>query len=60
MLVTVLFFIRRRRDRQRLARLRATEPPDAPAFWLEDPDDPRVDDVPVEEETPPDPAAPGA
>lgn len=33
----VLFAIRRRRDRARLARLRATEPPDDPAFWLDDP-----------------------
>ncbi|MFW6331465.1 MAG: peptidase MA family metallohydrolase, partial [Gemmatimonadota bacterium] len=28
-----LFIIRRRRDRARLARLRATEPPDEPAYW---------------------------
>lgn len=29
----VLFRIRRRRDRERMARLRATEPADAPAWW---------------------------
>ena len=32
-LLLVLMVIRRRRDRARLARLRATEPPDAPAYW---------------------------
>ncbi len=31
----VLVLIRRHRDRERLDRLRATEPPDAPAFWEE-------------------------
>ncbi|NJD09226.1 MAG: hypothetical protein FIB01_01900 [Gemmatimonadetes bacterium] len=35
--VLVLFSIRRRRDRQRLAALRAAELPDDPAFWLEPP-----------------------
>ncbi|HEY8470662.1 MAG TPA: hypothetical protein VIL18_13510 [Longimicrobiales bacterium] len=30
-----LFGLRRRRDRVRLAQLRATEPPDEPAYWLE-------------------------
>ena len=35
-MLVVLFIIRRRRDRVRLARLRATEPPDDPAYW-EDP-----------------------
>lgn len=34
--VLVLFVIRRRRDRARLARLKETEPPDEPAFWQED------------------------
>lgn len=34
----VLFVIRRRRDRRKLAQLRANEPPDAPAFWLEPPE----------------------
>lgn len=38
LLVLALFVIRRRRDRERLLRLRETEPPDSPAFWLgEDP-----------------------
>lgn len=32
-----LFVIRRRRDRRKLAALRAAEPPDAPAYWLEPP-----------------------
>lgn len=40
-LLIVLVFIRRRRDRARLAHLRATEPPDDPAFW-----DPPVDPPP--------------
>lgn len=39
LLVLVLFVVRRRRDRRRLARLRETEPPDVPAFWLEIPPD---------------------
>ncbi|CAN5781409.1 hypothetical protein BH23GEM9_BH23GEM9_28250 [soil metagenome] len=39
-LVLALFVIRRRRDRQRLARLRANEPPDLPAYWLDPPVDP--------------------
>jgi hypothetical protein len=39
----VLFAIRRRRDRRKLAVLRATEPPDAPAYWNED--ESAVDDV---------------
>lgn len=34
-LVLILFVIRRRRDRARLARLEAAEIPDEPAFWLE-------------------------
>lgn len=34
--VLLLFMIRRRRDRDRLARLKETEPPDEPAFWKED------------------------
>lgn len=32
----VLVLVRRRRDRERLAHLRATEPPDAPAFWKDE------------------------
>lgn len=35
LLVLVLFWIRRRRDRRKLALLQAAEPPDAPAYWLE-------------------------
>jgi len=33
--LTGLFLIRRRRDRERMERLRAEEPPDAPAWWVE-------------------------
>lgn len=33
-LLVVLFWIRRRRDRRKMAKLRATEPPDRPAFWM--------------------------
>ena len=40
-LLLVLLVIRRRRDRARLAQLRATEPPDAPAYW-----EPPYDDGP--------------
>jgi len=35
----VLVLVRRRRDRERLARLRETEPPDTPAYWLGVPPD---------------------
>lgn len=35
-LLVVLFAVRRRRDRERLAELRATEPPDEPAWWREE------------------------
>lgn len=34
---------RRRRDRERMARLRATEPADDPAYWREDPEPPAPD-----------------
>jgi hypothetical protein len=34
-ILLALFGLRRRRDRVRLAHLRATEPPDEPAYWLE-------------------------
>ncbi|HEX7090069.1 MAG TPA: hypothetical protein VF192_08025 [Longimicrobiales bacterium] len=34
-ILLALFGLRRRRDRARLAQLRATEPPDEPAYWLE-------------------------
>lgn len=33
--VLALYFVRRRKDRARLAQLKATEPPDQPAFWTE-------------------------
>ena len=33
LMLVVLFLIRRRRDRARLARLRAAEPPDDPDYW---------------------------
>lgn len=36
--VILLYLIRRRRDRAKLAYLRATEPPDEPAFWEIDPE----------------------
>lgn len=36
--VLALFIIRRRRDRHRMEELRATEPPDSPAYWLEQPE----------------------
>jgi hypothetical protein len=35
--VLILWMIRKRRDRQRLERLRATEPPDDPAYWMPEP-----------------------
>ncbi len=38
--VLVLVRIRRGYDRERLARLRATEPPEAPDYWVERPDEP--------------------
>ena len=37
-LVGALALIRRRRDRERMARLRASEPEDRPAWWLEEED----------------------
>lgn len=37
LLVLVLFIIRRRRDRRRMQQLRASEIPDAPAYWLDPP-----------------------
>jgi len=42
--LVALFSLRRRRDRIRLAQLRATEPPDEPAYWLGQAED----DAPVE------------
>lgn len=40
LLVVALFIIRRRRNRTRLDELRATEPPDLPAYWLDSPAEP--------------------
>jgi hypothetical protein len=40
LLVVALFIIRRKRDRRRLEELRATEPPDLPAYWLDPPAEP--------------------
>ncbi|MEK9502089.1 peptidase MA family metallohydrolase [Gaopeijia maritima] len=40
LVVVLLVRIRRSRDRERLARLRATEPPAAPAWWDGDADEP--------------------
>ncbi len=59
-----LVLLRRRRDRERLARLRATEPPDQPAWWLETGDEaPRAPPPPPErpdgEAGGPPPGAPG-
>jgi hypothetical protein len=39
-LVLVLFVQRRRRDRRRLETMRANELPDAPAYWLDPPEEP--------------------
>lgn len=40
-LLAVMVVVRRRRGRWRMARLRAAELPDDPAFWLDPPRDPR-------------------
>lgn len=40
LLVMLLFRIRRRRDREHLARLRAVEPPESPAYWMGESDIP--------------------
>jgi hypothetical protein len=53
-LVIVLFIVRRRRDRARLQRLRDTEPPDEPAYWVEPPPEA---EPPVETEGDDDPRA---
>lgn len=50
LLVLVLFFLRRQRDRTKMEQLRATEPPDEPAFWLENDD--RPPQPPVEPQRP--------
>ena len=36
--VFAMYFVRRRRDRAKLAHLKETEPPDEPAFWTVDPE----------------------
>lgn len=48
LLVLALFFLRKRRDRAKMEHLRATEPPDEPAFWMEDDDGPRFPETPRE------------
>jgi hypothetical protein len=53
-IVLVLFRVRRRRDRLRLGRLRETEPPDEPAYWLDPP--PPEDATSDENERDPPPA----
>ncbi|HUF51228.1 MAG TPA: hypothetical protein VMN60_10360 [Longimicrobiales bacterium] len=50
-----LIVVRRRRDRQRMTRLRETELPDAPAYWLEE--EPGDEDAPPPEDEPPAPRA---
>jgi hypothetical protein len=64
LVVVALFLIRRRRDRRKLARLRADELPDAPAFWVpghEEPPDAAADDaVPPERAPDPPPGVPPA
>ncbi|MCI0434309.1 MAG: hypothetical protein L0271_11835 [Gemmatimonadetes bacterium] len=50
LIALVLVFIRRRRDRRRLARLRANEIPDDPAYWMfPDAEGPAVDASPAHE-----------
>jgi hypothetical protein len=39
-LIVILVRVRRGRDRERLARLRATEPPAAPEYWADEADEP--------------------
>jgi hypothetical protein len=46
MFVLVLFVVRRRRDRRKLAALQETEPPDEPAYWAEPPPAPEPEDEP--------------
>ncbi len=57
--VLALFFLRRRRDRAKLERLRATEPPDEPAFWLQDDDTPAFPGTPGQGTPAPDERPPG-
>jgi hypothetical protein len=56
LLVLVLFLVRRRRDRTRLLRLRETEPPDHPSYWMDPPDPPAPSEAP---DPPEPPDAPG-
>ena len=44
-IVVALYVIRRRRNRARLARLRASEIPDRPAYWLGEETAPAEDDA---------------
>lgn len=44
--LAAMFFVRRRYRREQMARLRAEEPPDAPAFWSVSHGDPEVDGEP--------------
>lgn len=55
-LVLVLFVVRRRRNRRRLAELRDNELPDEPAYWIEEPmpDQPTSLDQPPSAEPDPD------
>jgi hypothetical protein len=47
--VFVLFLIRRRRDRRKLAQLVATEPPDLPAYWNEPAESPAEPPAPPDD-----------
>jgi hypothetical protein len=58
LLVLALFVIRRRRDRRNLERLRQTELPDEPAYWLAEPDEQR--DAAAADDEPPRGSAAGA
>lgn len=42
LLFLVLFAVRRRRDKERLVRLRETEPPDRPAYWSGEEEEPPI------------------
>ena len=58
-LLVVLVIVRKRRDRERLARLRASEPPDQPAWWVEPPQGSPAD-VTGPETPPPDSSSPAS
>lgn len=51
-LVIVLFIVRRRRDRARLQRMRETELPDEPAYWVEPPEEAPPPEEPGPDEPP--------